>query len=184
MNPKALALKKSLLNDPLPKRIFLDTSFFISLIFSKNPRRDKACKEFLTRLRDETHKNKDFVVCFNTVVYYEAYIAFTKHQSEKDKGSRNFLINNPTAIKPYIPKISRNYELLIEIINGLRVLEIKLNDKKLVDTILKVQFDYGLEIADAFHLGTMLYAGENNMASFDITHFGNIPGINLWCNFW
>jgi len=172
---------KHLLTDPLPNKLFLDTNFLISFLFSKNPKKDNACKEFLIRIRDEIEKNKNFVVCFNTVVYYEVYLAFAKQQLEIAGRSKKLLMSDPEAIKPYIPKISRHYEKLIEIIDGLRRVEFKLNDKKLVDTILKTQVEYKLHTADAFHLGTMLFAGEKDLASFDTTDFGKIPNINLWC---
>ena len=71
--------------------------------------------------------------------------------------------------------------MFLELIGGLRKLEISVKDNNLLAKILRTQTTYRLHCADAFHLGTMVYTGEKDFASFDVNDFKKIPDINLWC---
>ncbi len=175
------ATLRNILKDPLPDKLFVDTNFFMSMLFSKDSTKDSACKNFLKRLRDHTEKNPKFVLGYNSIVYYEMYIAMAKNQLSKHGMSKKIIISNPERLKPFIPEIKRQYELFLELISGLRKLEISVKDNNLLAKILEIQTTYKLHCADAFHLGTMIYAGEKDFASFDVNDFKQIPGINLWC---
>jgi predicted nucleic acid-binding protein len=175
------ATLRNILKDPLPDKLFVDTNFFMSMVFSENPTKDSACKNFLKRLRDHTENNPKFVVAFNTIVYYEMYIALANNQLSKHRMSKKVIISNPERLKPFIPAIKKQYELFLELIEGFRKLEFSVKDNRLLGGVLEAQTMYKLNCADAFHLGTMIFAGEKDFASFDVGDFRQIPGINLWC---
>ncbi len=181
MTSSSIATVRNILRDPLPGKLFVDTNFFKSMIFANNPAKESACKYFLKRLRDETENNPKFLIGFNTVIYYEMYIALAHHQLKKHGMSKNIMISDPQKLKPYIATIKRQYDLFLEILKGLRKVEISLKDGKLMEKILETQTNYRLQYADAFHLGTMFFANEKDFASFDVADFKQIPGINLWC---
>lgn len=177
MQESTQAELKHLLNDPLPKKIYCDSNFFVSCILRNLPARHKACQAILLRLIKEKT-----LVFFNTIVYYESYIAFLKNILERSGRSKNLFVSKPEEMEPYIDIVKNDYNRLIELINGLYTLQIKGNDKNLIDSILKIHVKHKLDVGDSFHLGTLLFSGEKDILSFDIGDFKKIPNINLWCN--
>lgn len=177
INPNKANLKH-ILKDELPEKIFCDTNFFVSSILRYEIQKHNVCQEFIKKIIE-----KRVLVCFNTVVYYEVYIAFLNNVLERAKRSKKLHITQPEVLEPYLKVVASDYERFITLLKGLWLMEFKVSDINIFNCIAKAQVEHRLHIADAFHLGTMLFTGENNLVSFDKHDFGNIPNINLWCEY-
>ena len=175
---------KHLLRDPLPKFIFWDTSFAVSAILEPSgSSKHNAIVGFLDRLIQE----KTCVV-FSTHLFYEFHWACLKNEAikcygSKEKADKAVDKNFQEVSLKCLKKVVKNTKALQELLSKLyKVIRINFDEPDMVREAMILGHRYNIDMGDLIHLGTMLFAKEENIVSFD-SHF-HIPIVNVWCRYY
>lgn len=177
---------KHLKKDVLPENnvLFWDTSLPATAIFNhKQSDQRKATIEFIERLVKEKTYIAFSSILFDEFIHISIRNELKKAHGSSSKARKVLASKDPALILPHAKDIQNNMTALNGILakfkNNLRV--IFPAEPGIIAKALELQCQYGLDQADAFHIATMLYGSQRDIACFDRKDFCRVDGLNLWC---